>query len=331
MYLPSSCSCSAGRVCSTTHMTVSEIHKVTCMSMEDKLPGWDALPRWAQWELSRFAFYTISDADVAEVLTAWLKPRLIYQSSWEYQLFLDWCSEHEVDPGSARLEDIVAERCPEAMRDDLHYLLFTSMYSQDPDHELLRSGRGVSFREQRLAEMMVDRLPQDIRDRLVRTVQYLLALCAIARSHPRDGRTAILSAGGVELVHYENLGPWISVAAQPHTGPCPNDEGDIMDKVEALWAATVEEYGYDSARWLSTRATCSARSRGLSERGLDSLTTLYGMPASLLPAYWQPLKHPSILLGQPPMLRTGYDLVHVLVVGQVLFIGFASDTVEEHA
>ncbi|NPV58674.1 MAG: hypothetical protein HPY75_03295 [Actinobacteria bacterium] len=216
------------------------------MSMEDRLPGWDALPRWAQWELSRFTFYAISDSDVAEVLVAWLKPRLAYQSSWEYKLFLDWCLEHETDPSIARLEDLVAERCPEALRDDLHFLVFTRMYSRDPGHELLRSGRGTSFREQRLTEMMVDRLPEYTRDRLARTAQYLLALCAIARSHPRNGGTAILSAGEVELVNYENLGPWISVASNPHTGPCPNDEGDIMDKVEALWEAAVEVYGYES-------------------------------------------------------------------------------------
>lgn len=93
----------------------------------------------------------------------------------------------------------------------------------------------------------MDRLPQATRARLARSVRYLLALCAIARRHPRDGRTAILSAGEVDLVNYENLGPWISIRWQPHTGPCPNDEGDIMDKVEALWGAAVEEYGYDSA------------------------------------------------------------------------------------
>ena len=156
------------------------------MSMEKKYPGWGSLPEWARWELARYALYRISDDYVGAILIAWLEPRLVYKSSWEYKLFLDWCSEHEAEPAAARLEDIVAERHPDVLRDDIHFLVFTRMYTLHPDHKLLRSDHDYSFREHRMTEMMMDRLPQDIRDRLARTVEYLLALCAIARCHQKD-------------------------------------------------------------------------------------------------------------------------------------------------
>lgn len=216
------------------------------MSMEEKYPGWDSLPGWAHDELSRFALYEISDAGVAAILPSWLEPRLAYESSWEYGLFLEWCTEHELDPGTARLEDIVAERYPEALRDDLHFLVFTRMYSLHPDYALLRSDRDTSFRERRLTEMMMDRLPEDTRARMARAVQYTLALCSIAHCHPRNNEKAVLSAGEVQLIHYSDIGPWVSIASNPHIGPCPFGEGDIMDKLEALWEAAVAEYGYES-------------------------------------------------------------------------------------
>lgn len=216
------------------------------MTIEEKYPGWDSLPEWASWELSRFALYAIGDADVAIILTSWLSPRLVFRSSWEYGLFLEWCSEHGADPDAARLEDIVAERHPDVLRDDLHFLLYARMYSLHPDYALLRADPDTSYREQKLTEMMMDRLPEDTRARMARAVQYTLALCSIAHCHPRNNEKAVLSAGEVQLIHYSDIGPWVSIASNPHIGPCPFGEGDIMDKLEALWEAAVAEYGYES-------------------------------------------------------------------------------------